>query len=139
MVSTALPSGVIFFNSVLMLDTIVPDLALLRHHFSHAKQTEVYFRNIVSCLVSHAGIMGELKDKNNPEEMYEHVLDDKMCELIVQQKINEKASLKNLKSRSQDKDRILTNKEEIKLFFVILLLQGIVQKPKMGNYFSCSR
>jgi hypothetical protein len=44
-----------------------------------------------------AGVKWELKDKRNPEEMYEHFLGDKTCELIaqqtniyVQQKVNEK-------------------------------------------------
>jgi hypothetical protein len=44
-----------------------------------------------------------------------------------------------MKRRHQDKDWVLTNKEEIKLFSAILLLQGIVQKPMMGNYFSHNR
>jgi hypothetical protein len=44
-----------------------------------------------------AGIKGELKDTKNLKEIYKHFLDDKICELLVQQtnvymqqKINEK-------------------------------------------------
>jgi hypothetical protein len=35
------------------------------------------------------GIKGELKNMMNPEEVYEHFLDDRICELTAQQKINE--------------------------------------------------
>jgi hypothetical protein len=41
--------------------------------------------------------------------------------------------------RSRDNDWIPANKDKIKLFFGILLLQGTVQKPKMGDYFSQNR
>jgi hypothetical protein len=44
-----------------------------------------------------------------------------------------------MKRKSWDKDWVLTNKEEIKLFFATLLLHTIVQKPKTGNYFSHNR
>jgi hypothetical protein len=42
----------------------------------------------------------------------------------------------NEMERSQKKDWVLTDKEEIILSFVTLLLQGILQKPKVGSYFS---
>jgi hypothetical protein len=41
--------------------------------------------------------------------------------------------------RSWDKGWIPTSKDEMKLLFGILLLQGIVQKPKMGDYLSRNR
>jgi hypothetical protein len=43
--------------------------------------------------------------------------------------------LKKMKRRSQDKDWVPINKHEMKLLFGILLLQGIVQKPILGDYF----
>jgi hypothetical protein len=41
--------------------------------------------------------------------------------------------------RSWDKYWIPTYKDEMKLLFGILLLPGIVQKPKMGDHFSRNR
>jgi hypothetical protein len=42
--------------------------------------------------------------------------------ICTQQKIHEKTLLNEIKRRSWDKVRVLNNKEEIKLFFAILLV-----------------
>jgi hypothetical protein len=58
--------------------------------------------------------------------------------LYAEQKIYEKTLLNKMKM-SRDKCWIPTFKDEMKLLFVILLLQGIVQKPEMGDCFSRNR
>jgi hypothetical protein len=86
-----------------------------------------------------------LQIKRNPLDIYEYFLNDDICEhiaertnLYAEQEIHEKNLLNNMKW-SQDKYWIPTYKDEMKLLFGILLLQGIVQKPKMGDYFSQNR
>jgi hypothetical protein len=54
--------------------------------------------------------------------------------LYAQQKKTQKTSVNKMK-RSRDKDQIPTKKDEVKLLFGILLLQSIVQIPKMDDYF----
>jgi hypothetical protein len=54
--------------------------------------------------------------------------------LYAKQKIHGKTLLNKMKSR-QHKYWIPKYKDEMKLLFGILLLQGNVQKPKMGDYF----
>jgi hypothetical protein len=65
--------------------------------------------------------------------------DDEIGELIAEetniyswQRINEKTMLSEMERRSHDIDWISIHREEIKL----LLLQGIVQKHKVGDNFS---
>jgi hypothetical protein len=85
---------------------------------------------------------GELRNNRNSPDIYEYFLNDEICEhiaeqmnLYAEQKIHEKTLL-NKMQQSQDKYWIPTCKNEMKLLSGILLLQGIVQKPKMGDYFS---
>ncbi|KAG8239617.1 hypothetical protein J437_LFUL018361 [Ladona fulva] len=84
-----------------------------------------------------AGCKGTLISKTDPLEIFEHFFDDEICDEIsaqaniyADQKINEKGILKMIKRRSREKDWVETNKVEIKLFFGILLLQGIIKKPR---------
>jgi hypothetical protein len=83
-----------------------------------------------------------LQNKRVALDIYEYFFSDDTCEHIAQQtnlyahqKIQEKTLLNNMRKRSQDKDWVPTNKDEMKLLFGILFLQGIVQKPKLGYYF----
>jgi hypothetical protein len=68
------------------------------------------------------GIKGKLKYKRIPEEIYKHFPYDKICKLTaqqtsiyLQQKIKEKTYLNKMK-KSQGKEWVLTNKDEINVF-----------------------
>ena len=93
-----------------------------------------------------AGVKGDFVNTKEPEDIFELFFNDEICELIsrqtniyAQQEIGKKSVLGKMKRRSRDKDWVPTNKEEIKLLFSILLLQGIIQKPTLGHYFSRNR
>ncbi|PSN32259.1 hypothetical protein C0J52_23414 [Blattella germanica] len=59
--------------------------------------------------------------------------------LYAVQQFNQKTMLGNMKRRSREKDWVPTNKDEMKVLFGLLLLQGIVQKPTMGHFFTRNR
>lgn len=89
------------------------------------------------------GIQGELLNKKEPDEIFEHFIDDELCELIAeqtnlyaQQSIQASTGADKLKRRSRERDWVPTNKDEIKLLLGIFFLQGIIQKPKLSHYFS---
>lgn len=59
--------------------------------------------------------------------------------VYAQQCIQAKTDSGKMKPRSRDKEWFPTNAGEIKLLFSVMLLQGIVQKPTMGMFFSEKR
>ncbi|PSN42243.1 hypothetical protein C0J52_18500, partial [Blattella germanica] len=71
---------------------------------------------------------------------------DEICQYIAEQtnlyaiqQFNQKTMLGKMKRRSREKDWVPTNKDEMKILFGLLLLQGIVQKPTMGHFFTRNR
>ena len=82
-----------------------------------------------------------VQDTEDPISFFELYFDDALINLIVQQTnlyaqqvIAEKDG--RLKKRSRMKEWKETDADEIKLYLAMLLLQGIVRKPKETLYFS---
>ena len=87
------------------------------------------------------GLKVNVQDTEDPILFFELYFDDALINLIVQQTnlyaqqvIAEKDG--RLKKRSRMKEWKETDADEIKLYLAMLLLQGIVRKPKETLYFS---
>ena len=87
------------------------------------------------------GLKVNVQDTEDPISFFELYFDDALINLIVQQTnlyaqqvIAEKDG--RLKKRSRMKEWKETDADEIKLYLAMLLLQGIVRKPKKTLYFS---
>ena len=93
-----------------------------------------------------SGIKGDFLESITPIQIFENFFSDDICQFIAeqtnlyaQQQIGIKSNQGKIKRRSREQDWVPTNKEEIKLLFALLLLQGIIQKPTLGHYFSRNR
>jgi len=87
------------------------------------------------------GIKVNIADPDDPLAYFELFFDDPLIDMIVQQtNLYAKQFLdfnrSTLKKRSRSKEWIDTNKEEMKVYLGLLLLQGIVQKPVTNLFFS---
>ena len=86
-------------------------------------------------------LKANIHDVANPLEFFELFFDDKIIDLIVietnrfaTQFMREKGG--NLKRRSRAHEWTETDANEIRVFFALLLLQGVVYKPELEQYFS---
>ncbi len=90
--------------------------------------------------ISSSGVNVDFDDETNVLECFQKFIGDEMWQLLAEQTNMYAhqflAANPNLKPRSRARSWMDTNPTEIKTLIGLLILQGIVQKPENGMYFS---
>jgi len=93
-----------------------------------------------SAFLSVSGVNVHFVDEINVLQCFQKFIDEDMWQLFAEQRniyANQfLAAIPNLKPKSRARSWMDTNPTEMKTLIGLLILQGIVQKPENGMYFS---